>query len=440
MKRDTATPAEAGETSQTVDGPSTQSMFSSLPTELLECVADYLTGAELGSLRKTCREISEKIDYAYTSKCFTDRCFLLSNECSLAILYRISGHEKYSKSIRHLRFCPAMIEPLPYHSYPVEDRAERRHRRDQKRLHHRIWSRQLILYDDEFLASCLCAILMRFKNAGNFPKLGLSLPSDKDFKSPWGWEALQAITKMKQPARQDCAANHMALFIALLASQYETEELQIGRKQHELPMPMFKGNGLNFPATKLRRLELWLSLSGDHYDEELEYVNCPLRREDLQDFMKFVAQAQSLEHLFLHLSPIMEFSDAFEDYGQPNQSRLRADVFQGLVTKSYLDGTSIEVESNTMLLPKLKSIDLGYHQIELSNLLRFCTERMSTLEQVRLSRIVDLDADTKHPRDNVVQQILAAIGGDSKTDPIVDVSKTCYSGDGWFDLYRWYND
>lgn len=436
VSRSTSTPR--GAASRDVDEPATRSLLSTIPTELLEYVADYLTGPDLGSLRQTCREIFEKVDYAYTVKCFTDRCFLLSNEGSLSILFNISTHEKYSKSMRRLQFCPAIIEPLPRNPRPIEDRAERRHRRDQKRLHHKVWSRQLTLYCHNNLASYLCVILKNFRAAGNTPKLALSFPSDKDFKEPWGWEALQAITKLEQPARRDFLVHYTSLFIAVLKTQYKTEELRFGSREHELPMTIFNANTETFPGTRLVRLELSLSLSGDEYeaDDDGNYINCALRREHIQYFVRFIAQAQNLEHLLLHLSPIMDFLDAVEDTGEPDHSSLRADVFHSLVTKSYLDGTPIEVES-TMLLPKLKSIDLGYHQIELRQLIRFFTDRVATLEEISLKRIVDLDASTKHDHEDVVQQIRTAIGGDSKTDLVVEVADSCYSGDGFFDLFRW---
>lgn len=44
-----------------------------------------------------------------------------------------------------------------------------------------------------------------------------------------------------------------------------------------------------------------------------------------------------------------------------------------------------------MVLPKLKSIDLRYHQIKLKQPLSFCSERKDDLESVRLFNILDVE-------------------------------------------------
>ena len=118
----------------------------------------------------------------------------------------------------------------------------------------------------------------------------------------------------------------------------------------------------------------------------------------------------------------------------PELSALRADVFHSIVTKSYLDGKPIGLESDGMLLPKLKSIDLEHHQIDPKDLLKFCSERKTTLESVKLSRIADMDPDMDPDMEHGdnASQIRSAFGDDSSSKDIV--VERSYTGYGWFDI------
>jgi hypothetical protein len=140
-----------------------------------------------------------------------------------------------------------------------------------------------------------------------------------------------------------------------------------------------------FPCANLQRLELSLSIPENDYDDTLAYVNCPIRREDIFGFATLMARAKNLEHLLLRLASILHPGHTWIGGIEPDTSQLRMDVFHSIATKSYMDGTPIALETDGMLLPKLKSIDLQYQQIRLSQLLKFCSERKHTLERVRLT-------------------------------------------------------
>jgi hypothetical protein len=109
-----------------------ESYLVSIPTELLEGVADHLDTTDLVNVRLTCKDIGKRVDHVFATKCFSERSFLLSDQSSLVALLEISMHQKYSKSMRRIRFCPAPLRPLPVESEPIEDRGERGIRRDFK--------------------------------------------------------------------------------------------------------------------------------------------------------------------------------------------------------------------------------------------------------------------------------------------------------------------
>ena len=216
-------------------------------------------------------------------------------------------------------------------------------------------------------------------------------------------------------------------------SKHEAEELQIGRTCYALPTAVFRLLIGKFPSAKLRSLELTVSTVTTEYDVEFQYVNCPQRRNEVPGFATLFAGAHTLEHLLLHLEPIRSFPwGILVNENGPGMSSLRADVFHSIVSKSYLDGKPIGLELDGMLLPRLKSIDLKYHQIDPKDLLKFCSERKNTLESVKLSRIVDMDPDVEHI--DFIDRIRSAIGDDSSSKDIVVESS--YTGGGWFDI-RW---
>ena len=234
---------------------------------------------------------------------------------------------------------------------------------------------------------------------------------------------------------RDHPLHHTDLFLGFLESGHETEELQIGLRECELEMSVFSSSIREFPCANLRSLELSLSIPENDYDDTLAYVNCPIRRENIFGFATLMARAKTLEHLLLHLAPVYHLGHAWVGgFGgmEPDTSELRMDVFHSLATKSYVDGTPIALETDGILLLKLKSIDLHFHQIRLSQLLEFCSERKHTLEKIRLSNMIDASESLEH--EDVASKIPAAIGASQKPTSKVEASENCYTGRGWMDL------
>ena len=414
-----------------------------IPVELLEHVAEHLDASDFGSLRLACKEVAERVDHVFANKFFSERCFLTSDITSLATLLQISGHESYSKSMRRIWLCPARLRRLPSFPKALEDRSQRRKRRELRRQHDEMLREEDALYCNYILAHILTAVFLNFKGTGNLPNISFaSGQSSTVSKShnvseprPWGLTNLQTITASPYPLQMRESAHDPDLFLALVEAEYCSEEMQIGRcDQYELPMSAFSVPVESFPGANLRRLELSLSATTGDYDDDEQFVHSPYRREEVLGFATFIAHASNLEHLTLYLEPLYDYAwQDGEDEFEEGTSRLRTDLFHSIASKSYLDGTPIPLESDGILLPKLKSIDLRYHQISLGSLLEFCSDRKDTLESVKLRNIVDMDADLRH--DSIAGRILTAVEGESDIRcKNIEVSGSCYSGGGWLDL------
>lgn len=112
-------------------------------------------------------------------------------------------------------------------------------------------------------------------------------------------------------------------------------------------------------------------------------------------------------------------------------NEFRADVFHCLATGKYLDGKPIRLPAGSEMLPKLKSIELRYHQISFMQLLGFCSSRLDMLEGVTLMNTVDRNVGAVHV--DVDGQIIAALPGTPSLWAYVN-EDTTYTGNGRADL------
>lgn len=416
------------------DSNSIESNLLKIPQELLECISGYLDGLDFGALRLTCRAVAKRVEYVFTQKFFTDKSFLISDKLSRITLYAISQHEKYSRSMKCIRFVTGRLRPLSLEVPRLEDRLERRTRRDLKREHEKLLREEEELYQDWSLAKTFKTIFLQFKKMGNFPKIRirpLNPETDLDPK-PWGWRRLQNITGSSAPAFHDrftVPVFHRDLVVGLYNGGYETDELQLGQSGCELRIRSFGFPTGNLPSANLRRLELWLCSDIDEYGYVGNYVDIPIRQHTILAFTQFLARAQQLEHLLLHLEPVHYDEDA---YSEQTTSLLYKDVFHSIATKTYMNGELIELDSDDMLLPNLKSIDLKNHQIHWRELRRFCRARKRTLKCVKMRNIIDMEADLRCTR--VASRLRRILGAGSEAEPFIDIADTCYSGNGWDDL------
>jgi hypothetical protein len=68
----------------------------SLPVELMEAVANELPSEDLLSLRLVCKDTESKVLRIFTSRCFTEKSFLLGSSWSMEALESISQHPQFS--------------------------------------------------------------------------------------------------------------------------------------------------------------------------------------------------------------------------------------------------------------------------------------------------------------------------------------------------------
>lgn len=74
-----------------------------LPSELMEMVAEELPPSDLPALRSTCKEVNHKIFRVFTNAYFLDKAFLLSSKSSMEVLKDITSHPELLKAIKHIR-------------------------------------------------------------------------------------------------------------------------------------------------------------------------------------------------------------------------------------------------------------------------------------------------------------------------------------------------
>lgn len=408
----------------------TQSRLATIAAELLELVAENLEPGDYRNLRLTCKDIASKLDYVFTKTHFSDRAFLMSDLPSMNTLLSLSMHPRYRESMKQIRLCPARIRPRNGDRRPLQDHYGALFRRDPTgegvtRIH------------GEILPKLLQCVFVNFLQAGNFPKLNLISPEmveEEDSNSrPYGWRRLQAITGHSLPVQRDSPSHHISLFRGLLFSGFETEEIGLGLLREGLNMAVFRHDPVSaFPCANLRTLSLCLSLSHREYNPWPEYVSCENRRRDIRGFAMLMERAVNLEHLVLCHPPIEFIGTAFRGVGgDADTSRLRADVFHSMATKSYLDGSPIPylVDSKSILLPKLKSLQLAFHQISFELFLRFCTERKTTLNNIGMFSIVDMNPTQRH--EDVETRIRGALSTGSGDQEIGVSTRCCYRGSDW---------
>ena len=227
-------------------------------------MAEHLDAKDFGPLRLARKEVAGRVEYVFADKFFSDRCFLMSDFWSLITLFSISKHPSYSKSLKRIRLCPERLQGLDPDPKPVEDRKERRDRREQRRLHEKTLREEWDFYDELYMARILTKTFSNFTEAGNSLEIVLTteIPGPGVEPRPWGLTRLQAITVFARPLYEDHVRNHVALYSAVFESKHEAEEVQIGRTCYALPMAVFRLLIGEFPSAKLRRL-------GGNRDERL---------------------------------------------------------------------------------------------------------------------------------------------------------------------------
>jgi hypothetical protein len=117
--------------------------------------------------------------------------------------------------------------------------------------------------------------------------------------------------------------------------------------------------------------------------EDLDVIP-PERLQRIHDFSLFVSRAHNVEDFRLCLGPQMDWP-----HRRPARDYLFRDIFYPIAKRSSLSGQTLELPFEGKLLPKVKSLEPGYHPIDFNLLLDFVRQRKETLKRVVLNQVTD---------------------------------------------------
>lgn len=369
--------------------------FTSLPSELVEHIGTLAFPSDLLSLRLVSKEISATILAVFSKAWFSDRAFLLSDGSSMDVLNAISGHKVFAKNVQRIRFSPLMLKPrlefgTGWARYgQISTLMEREDIGEIARFHHSLkaqeWRFSNVKNKNHSSRTVLKSIFNHFGRIGHYPDVYFIDSHDKDDHEkyrPWGLEWLRKTLKTDL-LQCDCmipaqdSLYHQNLHEAMIETQYAPTNLHIGQVGQEMLLGCLSYRPHLFPAANIRTLELTLNTYGKSYVSPM--ANDSVRRIEISNFAIFLSTMPRLTSLKLQLQKVW-LTSLQENY---------ADIFHCLATKSYLDGSRLNLAGDDLLLPSLKSIDLRDHGIRLDLLLHFCIDRRETLRTIHLERIVD---------------------------------------------------
>ncbi|KAK4892792.1 hypothetical protein LTR27_008706 [Elasticomyces elasticus] len=107
----------------------------SLPIELIDSIATFLTRNELAAFRATCRELAAKLQRSFAHDSFTSRKFLLADPWSMNALVEIARHPVFGKTLRTITLAPYHLTKSGGDYFFAS-----------KRYEHAIWARNTSAY------------------------------------------------------------------------------------------------------------------------------------------------------------------------------------------------------------------------------------------------------------------------------------------------------
>ena len=407
---------------QTEDGLVSKSFLLDLPQELLEGVVEHLEVLDVSSLRLGCRELNTKLSGPFLKKLFDGHCFILSDRASMRILAEVSCYGAFAKSIRCLRLSADVLAEtrnLPFKPKKTIDGS--RWNKNAKRMLRKLKVDEAKFLQDE-LASVLEDIFENFKKAGALVDISFVDAGSGDFAKCRA-AGLKRIRDLFQLDRGDfmmkCSVSHgylgdpsvklqyhKAVYQALGKSQFAPQGLQLGASGYDgrtsqlyrrgnevssyaphmmdrLPISWFASHAAQIFVTNLRTLSLSIEVHSPYGPVDVD-VKAPERLQWIRDLMRFVDRARNVEHLKLCLGP------QTGDLGPASaHADLFRDVFYNIARGSSMNGYSQGLLSEGKSLPKIKSLELGYHLIDFNLLLDFVRQRKETLKKIVLTRITD---------------------------------------------------
>ena len=374
-----------------------------LPVELLDWIAQYLPSSDLCSFRLMCTAVNAATQRVFECECFTDRSFILADRDSLIVLWQISKHERFSRSMKTVRFYLGRL-PSPLldgwrragERGEPKTRAQRLEKREYRRNHQRLLKKESKLRQGSDV-DWLLDTLSNFQAAGNTPAIVAV------------GEELQRCGKLTGSRRlsrelgyKECLRMHRdphgfkTIYIALWGADYLIKTLEMGSLDNPLPLAVLQAPPEESPFRMLRSLRLVISTFALD-DEEDDDLAIERRQWELACFIYFI-----------RASPLLEVVSLTAEH-------TRSDLSLDGVTFTMLH----LMDAEDSCLQRLRHLELTAMRIKPDVLTSFVARHRTTLQTLKLSNIQG--NEMRLPTKTTEQLIAGAMGGNKLQLQLMDV-------------------
>ena len=381
--------------------------LSNLPLEILEGVGQNLSLPDISCLRLACKSFATKMYGSYIGTFFAERSFLVSDKTTMETLRELTADVGLVKHVRCLRFSVHSLNTnsdivLLQRCRQDTNRAARTPRLAVRRLYNELKQEEHDFYKTG-LAIVLQSIFQNLKMAGICVQISLErgYSTGDGAYSPWGVKRIRDVLGIESNVslltNNDDRLYYDEICRAIGEVQYRARGLNMGT-QHSLSytksphdLSWFSALTTKLPVSHLRELRTYVEANPLRSRRDVSVHDLD-RHQYIHDFVSFIARASNLNVLSIEQGFNMgDLNGMRHQYAE-----LFRDVFHAIGTRTYLNGTSLQLPAGVKLLPKLKTLELVYHMVSLDLLLEFCRQRKNTLDTVILKRLADLGHE--HPR------------------------------------------
>lgn len=369
--------------------------LSTLPTELIELIAESVPAPDILSFRLTCRNLYACASRPYVRNYIARRPFLLYNQASLDELMELVADPNMNQHMHIIAFSHAclvgpeqdhMRRQRQYEKEASNSRSLRARKREQRGLYRILESEELPLYVDGAQRAVQSAIsIMRDRGIPvGIRCTGLGIPrysyhgplGTSEDPAPWGYDRL-CDNLGYRGCMDKRVKDHNAFFVlldAIAEAQIAPPVLELGDNCHGIPIDIFDGHfivpGLEHDLFRnLETLRLGLTL-GNGWFCMWDSDQVDLARQDVNMFLD-------------------SFTDAL--YFAPRLRTLGLTILPHEYDAECLSGSVItallSASSRMDLFPKLENLELQGHYINPFDLLTFLQPICKRLRKLDLRYI-----------------------------------------------------
>jgi hypothetical protein len=383
----------------------------------LEHTASFLPPRDTLSLRLTCRALHNSTLAPFAKANFTDRSFLLCQPYSLSILEEVSRHPFFTRRFKHIRLLATgwkrPSSPKPRRRKKAASKSTRQQADDRPEVSEHCQPVNLYKSPRDIIHH-LAQILLNFKAAGHNPGIIVLNTDHKPTVESIYPRGVRRV--LQQPSYPPTSFKS-----DFLDSDWGNEPLRAvfsATIQAEYPVPWLELTCSRCFGSRSLRLEIFYWAFPKLRWETLEVLHLVVSEDNDRDnvrwFRAALMSAPKLRELYL----------AFDKSFGREVSFHRPEVFP-MLCREHIE--------TRMLLPMLQSLHIINQDIAPVLLLRFLSQRKSTLLKVSLEDI--RDEGRQHPE--IVDLIWRAVDAASRNAGVVDQSrrfglwmKDCYKNEG----------